>query len=69
MKNLALIGVGLGLGVAMTALCADRPTSLHVAIQCLAWIFAAACLLLLLGLQLRRDLVPDYLSRYMATFF
>ncbi|MGO9115701.1 MAG: hypothetical protein ACLP9L_41370 [Thermoguttaceae bacterium] len=69
MKNLALIGAGLGLGVAVTALCSDRPAPLLMAAQCLGWTFAAACLLLLPGLQLRRDLVPDYLSLCKDKFF
>jgi hypothetical protein len=69
LKNTVLIGLGLGLGVAVMALCADRPTPLHMAVQCLGWTFAAACLVLLLGLQLRRDLVPDYLSLCKGKFF
>ncbi len=40
-----------------------------MAAQCLGWTLAAACLLLLLGLQLRRDLVPDYLSLCKDKFF
>ena len=69
MKNIALIGLGLGLGVAVMALGADRPTPLLMAVQCLGWTFAAACLVLLLGLQLRRDLVPDYLGLCKDKFF
>ena len=69
LKNLALIGVGLGLAVAMIILCADRPTPLLMAVQCLAWAFAAACLVLYLGWQLRRNLVPDYLSLCMDKCF
>ncbi len=68
MKNLALIGMGLGLGVAGMVLCANRPTPLLMAAQCLAWSFAAACLVLFLGLHLRRDLVPDYLSLCQGKF-
>ena len=69
MKNLALIGVGLGLGLAVMALCADHSTPLLMAAQCLACAFAAACLVLFLGSQLRRDLVPDYLSLCKDKFF
>ena len=69
MKNIALIGVGLGAGVAAMALCADRPTPLLMAAQCMGWTLAAACLTLLLGLQFRRDLVPDYLSLCKGNFF
>ena len=69
MKHLALIGIGLGLGIAMLILCAQRPTPLLMAAQCLAWSLAAACLVLYLGGQLRRDLVPDYLSLCKGKFF
>lgn len=68
MKNLALIGMGLGLGIAGMVLCANRPTPLLMAAQCLAWSFAAACLVLFLGLHLRRDRVPDYLSLCQGKF-
>jgi hypothetical protein len=40
-----------------------------MAAQCLGWTLAAACLVLLLGLQLRRDLVPDYLGLCKDKFF
>ena len=40
-----------------------------MAAQCLGWTLAAACFMLLLGLQLRRDLVPDYLSLCKDKFF
>jgi len=69
LKEIALIGVGLGLGVAVMALRAGHPTPLLVAAQCLGWTSAAACLVLLLGLPLRRDLVPDYLSLCKDGFF
>jgi len=69
LKHLPLIGVGLGLAVAVLALCADRFTPLLMAAQCLGWTFAAACLMLLLRLQLRRDLAPDYLSLCRSKFF
>ncbi len=69
LKNIALIGVGLGLGVAGMTLFADQPTPRLMAVQCLAWTFAATCLILYLGLQLRRDLVPDYLGLCKDKFF
>jgi hypothetical protein len=69
LKNLALTGLGLGLGVAVMALCADGPAPHVMAVQCLGWTFAAASLVLLLGLQLRRDLVPDYLGLCKDKFF
>ena len=62
MKRIALIGVGLGLGVAATILGADHPTPLLVAAQCLGWTFAVACLAMPRASQLRPDLVPDYLG-------
>ncbi len=69
LKNIALIGIGLGLGVAVMALGLHRPTPSLMAAQCLGWTAATACLLILLGLQLRRDLVPDYLSLCKGKFF
>ena len=69
MKNIALIGVGLGLGLAVVALRADHATPLLAAAQVLGWTFAAASLVLLVGLHLRRDLVPDYLSLCKDKFF
>ncbi len=51
------------------ALCSGRPTPHVMAAQCLGWTLAAACFMLLLGLQLRRDLVPDYLSLCKKKFF
>lgn len=69
MRNVALIGVGLGMGVAVTALGMRQPTPLLMAAQCLGWTVAAAGVVLLLGLQLRRDLVPDYLSLCKDKFF
>ncbi len=62
LKKVTLIGVGLGLGVAVLTLAANRPTPQLMALQCLGWTIAAACLVLLLGWRVRRDLLPDYLG-------
>jgi hypothetical protein len=69
LKNLALIGLGLCLGIALTALFAAPPMPSLLAVQCLGWTFAAAFLALLLGLQLRQDLVPDYLGLCKSKIF
>ncbi len=69
MKNLLLIGAGLGPGIAAVAFLAGRPTPPLMAAQCLGWTLAAACLVLLLRRQLRRDLVPDYLGLCKDKFF
>jgi hypothetical protein len=69
LKNLALIGMGLGLGIVVFARFLNGPPPTLLAAQCLGWTFAAASLVLLLGLELRRDLVPDYLSLCKDKFF
>ena len=69
LKPIALTGLVLGLGVAVIALAAGPPTPRLMAVQCLGWTFSAACLVLLLGRQLRRDLVPDYLGLCKDRFF
>ncbi len=69
LKNLALIGAGLGLGVVVMAFCLNRPAPVFMAAQCLGWTLTPACLLLFMGLQRRRDLVPDYLSLCKEAFF
>ena len=69
LKNLALVGIGIGLGMVVMAFCLIRPPAELMAIQCLGWTFAVASLVLLVGLELRRDLVPDYLSRCKRKFF
>ncbi len=69
MKKLFLIGAGLGLMLAAMAVSAGHPTPLLLAAQCLGWTLAAACLLLLMGWQFRRDLVPDYLTLSKDNFF
>jgi hypothetical protein len=61
LKNIALIGFGLALGIALTGLFVARPAPWLLSAQRLGCTFAAAFLVLLFRLQLRRDLAPDYL--------
>jgi hypothetical protein len=69
LKNRALACLGLGLGVAMFALCPGQPTPSLMAIQCLGWTLAAASLVVVLGLPLCNGLVPDFLGLCKDKFF
>lgn len=68
-KNLALIGIGLGLVAAAIAFSAPQRTPALIVFLWLGVLGSVACLAILARLQFQRDLVPDYLGLCQGSFF
>ncbi len=69
LKNAALLGIGVGVIVAVLAIGAEHPTPMVAGLRILGPAVAIASFFLLIGLHLRRDLAPDYLSLCRGDFF
>ena len=69
LKNAALVGIGVGCIAGVLAFCADHATPMILSLRILGPAIASVSFLLLVALQFRRDMVPDYLSMCSVHFF